>query len=714
MEEETIYFSSDSSRFNRNINNSISNFDSSNREEDMELSPNGLSVLNRLRKNGPIQSQAVQNALNSLNMETYTSYLSNINRWAPSTVKKHTYAWRLYESFCTRLNLNPLPYSSETSTAFVIWLFKDAGLSYGTIEYVVIASLKRIYKELYNSPVSNRISDAFLIGLKQIKDGIPSRCLANPKRDAAIITDVITIIECIPQGYPDKAKLASLFLFSVSTGARAISCSSVKVGDIISVTTNRDNNTYVTIIINRTKGINHWNHQVTLEGSLNNPTSHDFVFWLNRYMEKRICISLTQYASAIDRNRMKYQNDSLWDLEPTAMSARFKECAKNASYPDGLFSFHSLRAGFLCSAILKTGLNQTALNSVLDETAFIAGWKARGRSQLSYVKTSTVRGISATRLVFLNANGEFGYEDTVDDDPRDLFEPDEETTSTTTTSSNNNNNNNNTTQYRNIIREDIFDPTVYHHLNTPLSSKWSPDTNFRDFRNRFNNYIAPVLTGTYRENLNYSSRLLYLCYKKWLQARNLESLIDEVVEKKNISKENAIRQIGRKYICILLETHYENIDNIFQEFINPIKQTVEARIFIKSKIVKRRNLYQFEKEERAMKNGVRVRIPWTGDETEKLLLKIEKYGGKWVRISEFFPLRSPLDLKDKWRNLKKIQVPSIKKKVLKIIDHLNNPRPINNEEEEEEEELEEEELEEGEEKFELQISTRIDLTMYND
>ena len=46
--------------------------------------------------------------------------------------------------------------------------------------------------------------------------------------------DVVKIIDDIPELDEFKATDSSLFLFSVSTGARGVSCSSIRLEDILS------------------------------------------------------------------------------------------------------------------------------------------------------------------------------------------------------------------------------------------------------------------------------------------------------------------------------------------------------------------------------------------------------------------------------------------------------------------------------------------------
>ena len=81
------------------------------------------------------------------------------------------------------------------------------------------------------------------------------------------------------------------------------------------------------------------------------------------------------------------------------MRELFKSRALSASYPPKLFTFHSLRSGFICSALLKAGTNANAVKAILENTAFIAGWVPNQAAQLRYVKECGKKTIISSRLV---------------------------------------------------------------------------------------------------------------------------------------------------------------------------------------------------------------------------------------------------------------------------------------------------------------------------
>jgi len=73
----------------------------------------------------------------------------------------------------------------------------------------------------------------------------------------------------------------------------------------------------------------------------------------------------------------KFGHQKVWHWSVDGVREMFRHRALMAGFEPGLFSFHSLRAGFLCAALLKAG-NASELDAVLEHTAFVAGWKVGG------------------------------------------------------------------------------------------------------------------------------------------------------------------------------------------------------------------------------------------------------------------------------------------------------------------------------------------------
>jgi hypothetical protein len=83
-------------------------------------------------------------------------------------------------------------------------------------------------------------------------------------------------------------------------------------------------------------------------------------------------------------------DERLFRWKASAAREIFSDRVLNAGFPPGLFSYHSLRSGFLCSALLKAG-SQKERESILEYTAFVAGWKLGGDSQKVYIKEAFMK-----------------------------------------------------------------------------------------------------------------------------------------------------------------------------------------------------------------------------------------------------------------------------------------------------------------------------------
>lgn len=81
----------------------------------------------------------------------------------------------------------------------------------------------------------------------------------------------------------------------------------------------------------------------------------------------------------------KMENEKLWHWSAESARELFKKRVRKAGFPNGMFSYHSLRSGFLCSALLNASCREEK-EAILERTALVAGWKFGGRSQLLYIK----------------------------------------------------------------------------------------------------------------------------------------------------------------------------------------------------------------------------------------------------------------------------------------------------------------------------------------
>ena len=185
------------------------------------------------------------------------------------------------------------------------------------------------------------------------------------------------------------------WLFAVSTGARSISCENIQIGDIVQVM-RREQSIFVKVKIRVTKGSESDDHVVTIEGDNNEKDPSDIIYWLR--------MSLRLYH---DLDLFNLQNlppsvlakPLFGGLSRDSMRERIKIRCLQAGYPSGRFGFHSLRSGFMCSALLEIAQNPEPRDSILETTAWVGNWTVGSRAQLSYVKKCAKAAIVSTRLV---------------------------------------------------------------------------------------------------------------------------------------------------------------------------------------------------------------------------------------------------------------------------------------------------------------------------
>lgn len=222
------------------------------------------------------------------------------------------------------------------------------------------------------------------------------------------ITDLKAIIGAFPEGHQpaDLAEKASNFLMAGTTGARAVTMIHVKLGNISSVTQSRDRTTVdkkplwiVRIVYEVTKNNTSWNHTISLEGQTEVRDDGDAVYWLEQHLQHRWKLSLHNYAAWNLSEAEKAHLMWGW-VQPTSMAAAFSKAAEDAGFPPHYFSYHSLRAGFICSALMEATLSNSPADrqAIIERTAAIAGWKPGGAAQLGYLKDQATATVIASRV----------------------------------------------------------------------------------------------------------------------------------------------------------------------------------------------------------------------------------------------------------------------------------------------------------------------------
>lgn len=124
------------------------------------------------------------------------------------------------------------------------------------------------------------------------------------------------------------------------------------------------------------------------------PIELNFLYWLERHLKMR-GFDLKQLDSKLCSER---GDEKVWHWSANAAREIFSQRAYQAGYDEKFFSYHSLRAGFLCQSFIKAGSKHEA-EAVLEHTALIAGWKVGGSAQLLYIKKALMSQLCSNGLV---------------------------------------------------------------------------------------------------------------------------------------------------------------------------------------------------------------------------------------------------------------------------------------------------------------------------
>lgn len=313
-----------------------------------------------------------------------------------STLKKWRWVLGIYEGYFKAVEKKGFPLEAEVVNGFINLMVMEGAYAMKSVECIVLPCLKSLNKEITGQEVCPRQwtkihkFSACLRKLAPKPDG-------NHCKEPAILQDVVRIIDHMPEVYHDKAREAAAFLFSLNTGARALTTASVLLRDIVKVTaSDKEGGLLVQVRLNVTKGTTEWRHGVTISGNPSVKETANTVYWLDEYLKKQFKLSLHSRKQWV---LASHANTTLFGLSPDCLRERFIRAAAHCGFPPHMLSYHSLRSGFLCSALITAGSSEDQRRAVLESTAFVAGWKPGGEAQLLYVKECLRRVIVCTRLV---------------------------------------------------------------------------------------------------------------------------------------------------------------------------------------------------------------------------------------------------------------------------------------------------------------------------
>ena len=509
------------------------------------------------------------------------------------------------------------PLQPDICTAYVLAL-GECSYSIGTIRSVLIASLKRLNRtdqNLQHTPPD--VNLAFSSALRRVSELYPQLRKVQSRAPCRMV-DLVKIIDAIPKGAEDLARRAACWLTSCQTGARSVTMVNVTLGDIICIKQSEDRKTndgkplyIVKLRYNVSKNIgSNWNHEVNIEGQTEVRDTGDAVYWLERLLEEKFRVrSLSLHNHSQWHLSKEEAAQSLFGWNTTdAMAEAFAIAAEKAGFPPRYLTFHSLRAGFICSALMEAALCGTEheKTAIIERTALIAGWKAGGRSQNLYIKMQAIGSLIGTRVTGGGpANAPRATSDT---DPA-------------------------------LLRTE-----VYHNLKTPLDmleSKYKPADSLFQLYEEMNRILKLDRTDPdyERKHISAVGIVFYRFY------RRSGSILQESVGKLGSGsyRSQAISRT-RLYIAELLHADFDqNLPLILEELRPDMEDLVSTHKY--SLRPKKCPVEERGEHDRA-KNpmGSRKRIAWSPVEEEKLLQGIKLYGTSWRKIAEMINEGRPNDV----------------------------------------------------------------------
>ena len=414
---------------------------------------------------------------------------------------------------------------------------------------------------------------------------------------------------------------------AVSVGARACTCEAIRLQDILAVLP--DPSTGLTLLRLRlrvTKNDPAWNQIVTLEGNLNERSGTNALYWLQQHLQNSFQLDLSQpsdWAAAA----LPAASTPLWKWSKQAMRSHLKKAAVKAGYPRLLLAFHSLRSGFICSALLKA--NAASLHqrtAVLETTGFVAGWLVGGRAQLRYIKTAAKGCIVASRLIAPTS-------EMLPHNPVELL---------------------------------LSRPEYFHGIELAPNA-WTGGDLYRDFSKLLRSKIASRVG---QAQLSEHGVKVFIpdcqerCYIALVQCDlTLEVAAREVysrnprwrIPKQAGSEECRVRQVIAKAHLervLTLDNVHGMVDKVLG-LLEPEYVAKRAR-YLKDQVVRSANdrSQQSTPERARLPQGSRRRVEWTTQEDEVLMEGVRE-GGSWVDIAKKLDDRSNVDCKDRHRNILK-------------------------------------------------------------
>ena len=337
-------------------------------------------------------------ALADITDEELEEFVRDKPKRAESMKRKDEWVMTLYLPWCFRTKKDPpFPLEPVNICAFIRFMAIKCGYTLKGLELIVVPCLKRLNFDATRS-TDPRVFQLLKEEIRTLRHN-PDVIKEGEGKPPLCYFDVAELIRRLPDNLSFKDCEASLFLFALHTGSRALTCEGVRYRDIIFAERD-DAGPVMRVIINQqiTKGNPNWNHPVCIEGFPEKENPLDVVFYLNRHCVRSVGKTIEEIVNRTETPH-PFDDEFVWPFKRDAMRERLKIRLIQTGFPEGRWSFHSLRSGHICSCLLIAGADSARKGAVLETSAITAGWKMYGTSQRRYIKKVAERTIVSSRLI---------------------------------------------------------------------------------------------------------------------------------------------------------------------------------------------------------------------------------------------------------------------------------------------------------------------------
>ena len=594
-------------------------------------------------------------ALAAISEEELAQFVQDKPKRADSMRRKEQWVMTLYEPWCVKTNKgNPFPLEEKNICGFIRFMAIKCGYTLKGIELIVVPCLKHLSFDA-TGRVDPRIFALLKEEIKALRHN-PDVIKEGEGKPPLCYFDVAELVRRMPNNVSFKAEEASLFLFALHTGSRALTCEGIKYKDILFY--ERDDTTRaVRIIINQaiTKGNPNWNHPVCVEGFTEIENPLDVVYYLNQHCMRAVGMTLEQIVQRNEGEPNPFDDNYVWPFKRDAMRERLKTRLLQSGFPAGRWSFHSLRSGHICSCLLIAGADAGRKAAVLETSSITAGWKMYGTSQRRYIKKVAERTIVSSRLVGAGIGLYLPTTQNVQSAPAAQSNNDQNVSGAVSSSSSSEGTEEQSKFVMNLSSTVAAEGFVHaphsteaFHLIQLKKENFPPGLFMRDFRQRFDQYFMAAI-GAKEDKKNYCQN----CFNRLMTIWG-----GKIAESRNEKASYRIkRKLGRQLtIKMLVEDRrdtWQLADEMIQELVS---YGIDPNDVPKKKCrLERQEELNQPARPTALGRTQRVsrrRKKWT-EEEDKELCEAKKNGIKFPDIIDKLPDRLLKDLYPRWKQLVK-------------------------------------------------------------